>query len=245
MRGEWTALIRVEFRLRVARIDLLVPPLAIMGLGGTLVPLAVGPDPQRLAAAAVVGLWIPMLFAMLSACSTELRMDSESGLLDRYRMSPQGIEVFLGLRICLLTLTLGGSMGLMALPVGLAFQLSPPEIFAGALSIITGAPGIAAIGLLAAVLTLMRGDGLIALVALPLLLPGLILGAGWLESVSLLESAPSPDGVAKHSASLLGNLHRSTTETMGAAWLLAAWSLAACILATWGGGLILKQETLN
>src|ERR1700726_1773414 len=111
--------LRIELRSNVARNQVL--PFAIAAL--LLFGLALGPDPDRLRAAAPGLFWVTVLFATILAVQRSFALERRDGALDGLRISggdPGG--VFLG-KVGALVVELAALELLLALVTTIVFRL--------------------------------------------------------------------------------------------------------------------------
>ena len=160
-----------------------LPALAFYAGMATLLPFAVGPEPERLAAVAPGFAWLALALASLLSLERLFERDFEDGTLDLLALGPAPLEAVCAVK-CLaqwlaagLPLALAAPLAAIALgaPVGLA-----PLVFLCAL---IGGLAFAFVGGLGAALALgsRRGGLLIAIIVLPLFAPPVIFGAGALD----------------------------------------------------------------
>jgi heme exporter protein B len=174
----------------------------------TLVPLAVGPSPQRLAAVATGVAWVALALASLLSLERMYERDFEDGALDLLALGPLPLEAVAAVK-CLAHWTAAGAPLALAAPVAAAALGAPlslaPLILATAA---IGGLAFAFVGGLGAALAIgsKRGGLIIAVVVLPLLSPPVIFGGGALTA--LAEGLPWQTGL----------------------WLLSAYTLAAMAL---------------
>ena len=150
----------------------------------TLVPLAVGPAPQRLAAIAAGFAWIALALASLLSLERMFERDFEDGALDLLMLGPAPIEAIAAVK-CLAHWAAAGAPLALAAPVA-AIALGAPMSLAP-LILLTAAIGglaFAFVGGLGAALALgsRRGGLIIALIVLPLIAPPVIFGGGALDA---------------------------------------------------------------
>lgn len=149
-----------------------------------LVPLAVGPDPDRLAVVGPGVAWIALALSTLLSLERLYERDYEDGALDLLALGPVPLEV-VALAKGLAQWTAGGVPLAVAAPVAAVMLGAPvsllPLIFIAAL---VGGLGFAFVGSMGAALALgaRRGGVLIAIVVLPLFAPPVIFGAGALSA---------------------------------------------------------------
>lgn len=162
---------------------------ALLALGfyagiATLVPLAVGPDAERLGAVAPGVAWIALALSALLSLERLYERDFEDGALDLLALGPIPLAA-VALAKGLAQWTAGGLPLALAAPVAALVLGAPvalaPLTFAAAL---IGGLGFAFTGGMGAALALgsKRGGLLIAVVVLPLFCPPVIFGAGALEA---------------------------------------------------------------
>jgi heme exporter protein B len=150
----------------------------------TLVPLAVGPAPQRLAAIAAGFAWIALALASLLSLERMFERDFEDGALDLLMLGPAPIEAIAVVK-CLAHWAAAGAPLALAAPIA-AIALGAPMNLAP-LILVTAAIGglaFAFVGGLGAALALgsRRGGLIIAVIVLPLIAPPVIFGGGALDA---------------------------------------------------------------
>jgi heme exporter protein B len=150
----------------------------------TLVPLAVGPSPQRLAAIAPGVAWVALALASLLSLERLFERDFEDGALDLIALSPAPLEAVAVVK-CLAQWTAVGAplslaAPLAAIALGASPHLSPLILVCAAV----GGLAFAFVGGLGAALSLgsRRGGLLIAVIVLPLLSPPVIFGGGAIDA---------------------------------------------------------------
>ena len=150
----------------------------------TLLPLAIGPEPQRLAAIAPGAAWVALALASLLSLDRLFERDFEDGALDLLALSPVPLELSCAAKCLGQWLAAGAPLALAApvAAVGLGAPLAlTPLIFACAL---VGGLAFAFTGGIGAALSLgaRRGGLLTAMVVLPLFVPPVIFGGGALAA---------------------------------------------------------------
>ena len=150
----------------------------------TLLPLAIGPEPQRLAAIAPGAAWVALALASLLSLDRLFERDFEDGALDLLALSPVPLELACAAKCLGQWLAAGAPLALAApvAAVGLGAPLAlTPLIFACAL---VGGLAFAFTGGIGAALSLgaRRGGLLTAMVVLPLFVPPVIFGGGALAA---------------------------------------------------------------
>jgi heme exporter protein B len=167
------------------RGDALQPALFAL-LVATLFPLALGPEPEVLARIAPGVIWVAMLLASLLSLDTLFRGDLDDGSLEQFMLSPQPLSLLVFAKVLVHWLT--SSLPLLAITPLLAELLFLPAGLLPVLllSLTLGTPLLSLVGAMVVALTVgMRRSGmLLALLALPLYVPILILGAGSVMAAS-------------------------------------------------------------
>lgn len=145
-----------------------------------LFALALGAEPRALARAAPAVLWLAVLLAGLLALDTLFRGDAEDGSLDQWLLAPVPLAWLVLVRTAMHWATTALPL-LLATPVlAELMHLPARELPVLLASLALGTPLLSLIGAVVAALTVgMRRAGiLVALLALPLYVPVLVLGAG-------------------------------------------------------------------
>ena len=177
----------------------------------SLVPLGVGPEPALLRLIAPGVLWVSALLAAMLSLQRLFAADHADGTLEQWVLTREPLPLLVLGKIVAHWLTSGAPLTLIAAPLALMFDLERDVALTLILALLLGTPALSLIGAIGAALTLgLRGGGvLLSLLVLPLYVPVLIFGAGAAESVA---AGLTPQG------HLL---------------LLAAFTLAALVLAPW------------
>jgi heme exporter protein B len=144
-----------------------------------LVPLGVGPEPDRLAMVASGTLWIAALLACLLSLDRLFQADLEDGTLDVLTLSPLPLEAIVALKALAHWLTTGLPLVLAAPLLALTLHLPAPASPWLVASLAAGTPGLSFLGAIGAALTvgIRRGGLLLSILVLPLYIPTLIFGA--------------------------------------------------------------------
>ncbi|WP_298431301.1 heme exporter protein CcmB [uncultured Jannaschia sp.] len=155
-----------------------------LGLGfflilATLVPLAVGPQSERLAPIAPGILWLGALLACLLSLDRLFALDAEDGSLDLLATAPLPLEGVASVKSAAHWLTTGLPITVAAPVLSLLLFLPPEGLAWLSLSLLIGTPALSWLGTFAAALTvgLKRGSLLLSLLVLPLYIPTLVFGA--------------------------------------------------------------------
>jgi heme exporter protein B len=146
----------------------------------TLLPLAIGSEPGRLAAIAPGAAWIGLALASLLSLERLFERDYEDGALDLLALGPAPLELAAFAKCLAQWITTGAPLALLAPIAAIALGAAPslaPVIFAAAL---IGGLGFSFCGGIGASLSLgaRRGGVLIAVIVLPLFAPPVIFGGG-------------------------------------------------------------------
>lgn len=176
------ALITRELRLAVGGGAILLPLIFFL-LVATLFPFAVGPDAPLLARTGGGALWMAALLAALLPVDRLVQPDQASGTLDQLAMRDISEEVIGAAKLIGHWLSFGPPLMLAAFPASALMALPGDVLWRLELGLLVGTPGLAALTLGVAALTagLQRGGALAGLLILPLAVPILIFGAGFVE----------------------------------------------------------------
>lgn len=160
-----------------------VLPLIFFLLVATLFPFAVGPDRALLERTGGGALWMAALLAALLPVERLVEPDRASGFLDQLAIRGVSDEAMSLAKLCGHWLSFGPPLMLAALPASALMKLSPETLFRLEVGLLLGTPSLAALTLMVSALTAgLRGTSAVAgLLALPLAVPILIFGAGFLE----------------------------------------------------------------
>jgi heme exporter protein B len=149
-----------------------------------LFPFAVGPDPVLLAKAGGGIVWIAALLAAILPLDRLLAPDLEQGFFDQFAVRGIAEEAVVAVRLVAHWLSFGPPLMLAALPAAALLGLHGDTLRTVEWGLLGGTPGLAAIGLMIAALTvsLRAGAALAGLLLIPLAVPLLIFGAGALST---------------------------------------------------------------
>ena len=149
-----------------------------------LFPFAVGPDPVLLARAGGGVIWVAALLAAILPLDRLLAPDLEQGFFDQFALRGIAEEAVVAVRLLAHWLSFGPPLMLAALPAAALLGLDGETLWLVELGLLAGTPGLAAIGLIIAALTvsLRAGAALAGLLLVPLAVPLLIFGAGALST---------------------------------------------------------------
>jgi heme exporter protein B len=149
-----------------------------------LFPFAVGPDPVLLARAGGGVIWVAALLAAILPLDRLLAPDLEQGFFDQFALRGIAEEAVVAVRLLAHWLSFGPPLMLAALPAAALLGLEGETLRIVELGLLAGTPGLAAIGLIIAALTVsVRGGAALGgLLLVPLAVPLLIFGAGALST---------------------------------------------------------------
>ncbi len=168
-----------DLRLAARKPAEVATPIIFFVIVTSLFPLAMGPEPARLAAIAPGVLWVAALLATMLSLGRLFAPDHADGTLEQLLLTPQPLTALVYPKILAHWLTAG--LPLVALSPLLAIQLHLPSrgMATLVLTLLVGTPILSCIGAIGAALTLgVRGGGvLLSLLVLPLYTPVLIFGA--------------------------------------------------------------------
>ncbi len=177
-----TALILRELR-QAASGGAALMPLVFFLLVATLFPFAVGPDAPLLARTGGGALWMAALLAALLPVDRLVEPDRSAGVLDQLAARGVGEEGIALAKLLGHWLSFGPPLMLAAVPAAALMRLPGPVLQRLEIGLLVGTPGLAALTLTVAALTagLRSGAVLAGLMLLPLAVPLLIFGAGYIE----------------------------------------------------------------
>ena len=173
------AILRRDLRLSLGSGGIGLPVVFFL-LVATLYPFAVGPDGALLAKTGGGVLWVAALLAALLPVDRLIAPDAEAGVLDQYAVRGIGEETIAAAKITAHWIGFGPPLMLAAIPASAMLRLDGETLAAVELGLLSGTPGLAALGVMVASLTagLKRGGALAGLLMLPLAIPLIIFGAG-------------------------------------------------------------------
>jgi heme exporter protein B len=176
------ALILRELRLAAAG-GAATLPLIFFLLVATLFPFAVGPDGPLLARTGGGALWMAALLAALLPVDRLVEPDRAAGVLDQLFLKGISEESVAFAKLAGHWLSFGPPLMLAAVPAAALMKLPGDVLTRLELGLLIGTPGLAALTLGVGALTagLRRGGALAGLLMLPLAVPLLIFGAGYVE----------------------------------------------------------------
>lgn len=149
-----------------------------------LFPFAVGPAPQLLARTGGGVIWVAALLASILPLDRLLASDVERGFFDQLHLRGVADEVVVAVRLLAHWLSFGPPLMVAAIPAAGLLGISGATLRTVEIGLLAGTPGLAAIGLMIAALTVgMRGGAALSgLLLIPLAIPILVFGAGALST---------------------------------------------------------------
>ena len=158
--------------------------LAFYAATATLLPLAMGPEPARLAAIAPGSTWLALALASLLSLERLFERDFEDGALDLLALGPAPLELAAFAKCFAQWITAGAPLAVLAPIVAIALGAAPSLAPMIALTALIGGVGFSFCGGIGAALSLgsRRGGVLIAVIVLPLFAPPVIFGAGAIDA---------------------------------------------------------------
>jgi heme exporter protein B len=161
--------------------------------------------------------WIAALLAAMLSLSRLFADDHADGTLDQLLLGREPLVLIVAAKATAHWLLTGLPLTLLALPLGVVFDLDGGSCATLVASLLLGTPALSLIGAVGAALTLgLRGGGvLVSLLVLPLTVPVLIFGAGAVETYA--------GGLSPQAHLLL------LTGLSVAAAALAPWAIAAAL----------------
>ena len=147
-------------------------------------PFAVGPAPELLARTGGGIVWVAALLASILPLDRLLGRDVERGFFDQLALRGIAEEIVVAVRVLAHWLSFGPPLMLAAVPAALLLGIGGETLRTVELGLLAGTPGLAAIGIIIAALTvgLRGGAALSGLMLIPLAVPLLIFGAGALSA---------------------------------------------------------------
>ena len=178
--GGFVTMLRRDLLLAMRRRGELANPLVFFLIVLTLVPLAISPAPEQLAAIAPGIIWVMALLATLLSVDGLFQDDFRDGSLEQLLISPQPVWLMVLAKVLAHWLVTGLPLTLLSPLLGLMMSLPEAGYWPLVISLLLGTAALSLIGAIGAALTvaLRRGGLLLSLVVTPLYMPVLVFGAG-------------------------------------------------------------------
>ncbi len=172
------ALIRHDLRLALRAGGGAAFSLVFFLMVVTVTPFAIGPDLKLLARIGPAMLWLAAVLATLIGLDRLFHADEADGTLDIWRAGHLPLEAVVLAKVGAHWLATCLPLVLATPLLGLLLALEPRQSAAVALTLLVGTPALTLTGAVGAALTasLPRGGILIAILAMPLMIPTLIFG---------------------------------------------------------------------
>jgi len=147
-------------------------------------PFAVGPDAPLLARTGGGVIWVAALLAAILPLDRLVGPDIEQGFFDQCALRGISEEALIAVRVLAHWLSFGPPLMLAAVPAAALLGLNGNALRLVELGLLAGTPGLAALGVTIACLTvgLRSGAALAGFLLVPLAVPLLIFGAGSLST---------------------------------------------------------------
>jgi len=213
--GRLLAILRRDLvRLGGRRGGAVLPVLFFLAVA-MLYPFAVGPDAPLLARTGGGVIWVAALLAAILPLDRLIEPDVDQGFFDQWALRGLSEEALVAVRVLAHWISFGPPLMLAAIPASALLGLDAEKLRLVELGLLAGTPGLAALGVTIACLTvgLRSGAALAGLLLVPLAVPLLIFGAGSLStgggsgialtgaaSLVLLALAPFAGGAAIRAA---------------------------------------------
>jgi heme exporter protein B len=182
MSGQLRALLRRDLGLLLLggrRGGTVLPVLFFLSVA-MLFPFAIGPDAALLARTGGGVIWVAALLAAILPLDRLIEPDIELGFFDQWALRGISEEWIVAVRVLAHWLSFGPPLMLASLPAAALLGLDGAALRTVELGLLAGTPGLAALGVIVASLTvgLRGGAALAGLLVIPLAVPLLIFGAG-------------------------------------------------------------------
>jgi heme exporter protein B len=175
----FAAVVRRDVSLAFKRPGDVLNPLFFFAMVSTLFPLALGPDPDQLAALGPGVVWVAALLSTLLSLNGLFSSDLEDGSLDQLILSPQPLPLLTLGKTVSHWLVSGFPLVIVSPLIAITYQMPVHTIGVMVATLALGTISLSLLGSVGAALTvgLNRGNALLSLLVLPLAMPVLIFGA--------------------------------------------------------------------
>lgn len=194
MNATFPLILRRDLRVAYRRLGDLGNPLVFFLIVVSLFPLALSPERELLARVAPGILWVGALLAGLLSLERLFRDDLRDGTLEQMALSGRPLAGVVLAKVGVHWLTTGLPLVILAWPASQALYLPGPAQSCLLLSLALGTVLLSLLGGFGAALTAGTRDGglLLALIALPLMVPVIIFGARATDMAARGLSAAGP-----------------------------------------------------
>lgn len=174
------ALLARDLRLAWRQAGDWLTPLGFFLLVVTMFPLAVSPEPGKLALMAPGVIWVAALLAMLLSLDGLFRQDLEDGALEQLLVAPAPLPLLVLAKVAAHWLQTGFCLVLLSPVAAVMLFLDMHTLPVLVATLLLGTPVLSLTGAVAAALTvaLRRGGALIPLLTLPLMVPVIVFATG-------------------------------------------------------------------
>lgn len=180
------ALLARDLRLALRQGGDWLMPLGFFLLVVTLFPLAITPEPKKLAVMAPGVIWVGALLAMLLSLDGLFRQDLEDGSLEQLLVAPAPLPALVLAKVVAHWLQTGFCLVLLAPVAAVMLFLDMQVLPVLVATLLLGTPVLSLTGAIAAALTvaLRRGGVLVPLITLPLLVPVIVFATGAVQAAA-------------------------------------------------------------
>ncbi len=181
------ALLARDVRLAWRQAGDWLTPLGFFLLVVTLFPLAITPEPGKLALMAPGVIWVAALLAMLLSLDGMFRQDLEDGSLEQLLVAPAPLPLLVLAKVAAHWLQTGFCLVLLCPVAAVMLFLDGKTLSVLMLTLLLGTPVLSLVGAVAAALTvaLRRGGVLVPLITLPLIVPVIVFATGAVQAASI------------------------------------------------------------
>lgn len=181
------ALLARDVRLAWRQAGDWLTPLGFFLLVVMLFPLAITPEPGKLALMAPGVIWVAALLAMLLSLDGMFRQDLDDGSLEQLLVSPAPLPLLVLAKVAAHWLQTGFCLVLLSPVAALLLFLDGRTLSVLMLTLLLGTPVLSLVGAVAAALTvaLRRGGVLVPLITLPLIVPVIVFATGAVQAASI------------------------------------------------------------
>jgi len=181
------ALLTRDLRLAWRQAGDWLTPLGFFLLVVMLFPLAITPEPKKLALMAPGVIWVAALLAMLLSLDGMFRQDLDDGSLEQLLVAPAPLPLLVLAKVTAHWLQTGFCLVLLSPVAAVMLFLDSNTLAVLIATLLLGTPVLSLIGAIAAALTvaLRRGGVLVPLITLPLIVPVIVFATGAVQAASI------------------------------------------------------------
>lgn len=180
------SLLARDLRLALRQPGDWLTPLGFFLLVVMFFPLAISPEPGKLAQMAPGIIWVAALLAMLLSLDSLFRQDLDDGSLEQLLVAPAPLPLLVLAKVFAHWLQTGFCLVLLSPVAALMLYLNTSAYFTLLASLLLGTPVLSLIGAVAAALTvaLRRGGVLVPLITLPLMVPVIVFATASVQAAA-------------------------------------------------------------